>query len=1177
MLQLTTTADEISITGETGEAVSEIILNSTTAVSTPFYFILHGQTTVDGLSISSNSQYVDISDPIFVSVNNGENVRFAVNVTLKEEYIGLTNSATTFTIVHENGMQSDPITLNIYFPLTNASVTANNTSASIVLNDSRNYIVENGVVNLNGSSSAGVLMLKNGTTTPLVHSFNTSTNRNMAQASVSVDFYDFVEGEITLEEYLSLFANNDGDLAENLNTIIERAEAQNTTSAIVTFDSFANNAIRTTDVGYTYIVFTYEGIGLGGGTATFKRIVLVHSYDAVESFAITPASDRSFSLYASDSVGDTGDATQKTIRVAYSSNDITYKDSDNFVFRTVFFDGENYINYTGNFDATSRQVKWKDGDGNPATVIDKYYQILNVNPQATYIEFTIYAFSTNGEQNSPQTLYLDYVLTSTDASLDQAGLDGSTSPYEAVLSFTIINADRVEEVTIDGIDDDGIYFELGSLTSTSQYVIVETAPSSARNTGVSYIVVNENGDQTTSIVNVSPIASVSTRLRIDLADGITEGTSGTLYVFPTDAVNNGIINYQFADKAGQVQSGKVMLSDLGRTRSDGLTNFEYLTQNAFFTNNQGEQISFANIFKEVSIQVADGRSFEHAYRVYDESGFNKGASSSTYFYAVMNDITLSTTSSLFEDFTGGVEGYNGNSDITITLTGYNFAGTLSSSGSEGGQIRNISFNGQVLGAGFVVGTNNGTITNVTIDTDGTYSSVLTGASDFVGGIAGTNGENGTITNVSVLGLTISASSATVGGVAGQNSGSISIARVEFYNLEKRPKAETQSANATLETEYNTFTGTKVGGVIGEQTTAGTISQVYVYDYNLNSGTLPSRLDGTTLLRLDGTTGRGALVGSYTGGGTLTFSESFALVDNISSLEKFVAPSTDNQNQALSFTSSYIAYYDSNNAYTVVYSNATDGNNGDFSSNGERVITSADPNFNSNINNGNAYLRYFYQDEKITSVSGQFSTVSNGDLYSAIPATDDGQSIVFFRNNVNVGSSSLTSSQAQDYRELNTIAISSLLANYNDNMIISSDSSSLVVSGSEIFIQSIGSGNLSIYSKQDVSINATSAYVVDKALSRVIVTSENATGRVEEFTHDQTTTVNLQKSKSRLFVAQFATTSVYLGSGADEFALDMLSSFGITTEPATNERPAGRRFRPFSEQARNRGFFLFRFR
>ena len=1152
LVNIIQTADEISITGETGEAVSEIILNSTTAVSTPFYFILHGQTTVDGLSISSNSQYVDISDPIFVSVNNGENVRFAVNVTLKEEYIGLTNSATTFTIVHENGMQSEPITLNIYFPLTNASVTANNTSASIVLNDSRNYIVENGVVNLNGSSSAGVLMLKNGTTTPLVHSFNTSTNGNMAQASVSVDFYDFVEGEITLEEYLSLFANNDGDLAENLNTIIERAEAQNTTSAIVTFDSFVNDAIRTTDVGYTYIVFTYEGIGLGGGTATFKRIVLVHSYDAVESFAITPASDRSFSLYASDSVGDTGDEIKKTIRVSYSSNDITYKDSDNFVFRTVFFDGENYINYTGNFNATSRQVVWSGYEAGKSP-IDEYYQILNVNPQATYIEFTIYAFSTNGAQNSPQTLYLDYVLTSEDASLNLAGLTGSTSPYEAVLSFTIINADRVEEVTIDGIDDDGIYFELGSLTSTSQYVIVETAPSSARNTGVSYIVVNENGDQTTSIVNVSPIASVSTRLRIDLADGITEGTSGTLYVFPTDAVNNGIINYQYTeyiDEQEQTKSGRISLSDLGRTRSDGLTNFEYLTQNAFFTNNQGEVISFANIFKEVSIEVADGRSFEHAYRVYDESGYNKGTSSSTYFYSVMNDITLSKTTpgSLFETFTGGVEGYNGNSDITITLTGYNFAGTLSRSGSEGGQIRNISFNGQVTGAGFVVGTNNGTISNVTIDTDGTYSSVLSyqNASNgtYVGGIAGTNGANGTITNVSVLGLTISASGATVGGVAGQNRGSISIARVEFYNLEKRPTAETQSTNATLETEYNTFTGATVGGVIGAQMTAGTISQVYVYDYNLNSGKSLSRLNGTT---------KGALVGSYTGGGTLTFSESFALVDNISSLEKFVAPSTDNQNQTLSFTRSYIAYYDNNKAYTVVYSKAnTDNPNGDFSSNNERVITSADPNFNSNINNGNAYLRYFYQDEKITSVSGQFSTVSNGDLYSAIPATDDGQSIVFFRNNVNVGSSSLTSSQAQDYRELNTIAISSLLANYNDNMIISSDSSSLVISGSEIFIQSIGSGNLSIYSKQDVSINATSAYVVDKALSRVIVTSENATGRVEEFTHDQTTTVNLQKSKSRLFVAQFATTSVYLGSGADEFALDMLSSFDITTEPATND-------------------------
>ena len=1131
------TSNEISISGsdETGETVSEIILNSTTAVSTPFYFILHGQTTVDGLSISSNSQYVDISEPKFVSLSNdGENVRFVVDVTLKENYVGLTNNSSSFTIVHENGMQSQPITLNIYFPLTDASVTANNTSASIVLNDNRNYIVENGAVNLNGSLSAGILMLKNGTTTPLMHSFNKSSNGNMAEASVSVGFYDYVEGEISLEEYLSLFANN-GDLEENLNTIIERAEEQNTASAIVAFDSFANDAIRTKKAGYTYIVFTYEGIGIGGGDATFKRIVLVHSYSAVESFAITPSSDRNFSLYASDSVGETGGEIKKTIRVSYSSSDITYRDSDNFEFRTVF--GKE--TYTGRFDPYTHQVVWNGYEANKSPV-DAYYQILNVNPQATYIEFTIYALSTNGVQNSPQILYLDYHLTSEDASLNLAGLIGSTSPYQAVLSFTLINADRVEEVIIDGIDDEGIYFEIDSLTSTSQYVIVQTSPDSARNTGVSYIVVNENGDQTTSIVDVMPIASVSTRLKIDLSKTITEGTSGTLYVFPTDAVNNGIINYQFTDKAGQVQSGKIMLSDLGRTRSDGLTYFEYLTQNAFFTNNQGEQISFANIFKEVSIQVADGKSFEHAYRVYDESGFDKGASSSTYFYSVMNDITLksTTTGSLFEDFTGGVEGYNGNSDITITLTGYNFAGTLSRSGSEGGQIRNISFNGQVTGSGFVVNTNSGTITNVTIDTEGIYSSVLTGDSGLVGGIVGTNKGDGTIENVSVLGLTISAPEATVGGVAGENRGKISIARVEFYNLAQQPtESDTETPN-DLQTQYNSFSGATVGGVVGKQT-GSSISQVYVYDYNLSSHSSLSRLKGSSVV--------GALVGSYEATTGLTITESFALVDNINSLEKLVGRS--NVNVQTTFTRSYIAYYNESDTYTVVYSNATDGNNGDFSSNGERVITSADPNFNSNINNGNAYLRYFYQDEKVTNVNGQFNTVLNGDLYSAISIEDKDtkeKSIIFFRNNVNVGSSSLTSSQAQDYRELNTISISSLLANYSDNMIVSSNSSSLVVSGSEIFIQSIGSGSLSIYSKQDVSINTTMEYVVDKALSRMVVTSESATGKVEEFTHEQETTVNLQKSKSKLFVASFATTSVYLGSGADEFALDMLSSFDITT-------------------------------
>lgn len=1101
--------------------VDQIKINSSSVAILSQTFTLLGQTTIDGLYIPENqsaSRYVEIGQPIFQSTD-GQNVTFSINFALREDYVGLTNSQTGFIIMHENGASSDEITMNIYLPLTEAYVVCDSSDSSITMQDFSDKILIDGQEET-AALSPSVLMLKNGQTTHLSYVFNQSYNGVFALSSVEATYFDFEydpnssdDRQTQLEVFLALY---NGDWMQ----IVDNSQA----SSNILSTNLAVDHIRTASEGYSYLVLSFEGIGEDGEAVVIQRVILVHSYNAVESFSVSSANDTNFTLYASNSVGNS-DQVSKTVRISYSSGDITYKNAENFRFETTI--GSQTL--TGNI--IDNTVRWTTEDG--ARIANPYFDIMAVNIGPSYLEFTIFALSTELAQNAPQLVNIYYSISSTQANLDQVGLVDSTDPYRAQVNFVIINADRVEELVVDGVDDNGLYFEVGSLSDTTQFIVTTSSPSYAMDDSVSSIVVDENGQVSNNIVSVQ---TVNNRLRIDLV--ANTGTKGKLYIFPSDAVLNGQIIYQY--EGGR---GSLSLNELGLKRSgSSQTNFEWLVENAFFVNNQQQQISFADIFKSVDILVADGRSFEYAYHVYEEEDFSRGAQSSSYFYTVMNDITLENTH--FSTFNGGLQGTNQN--VVVTLNGRNFAETLSISGSEGGVIRNITFNGNVSAYGFVVDFNNGVIRNVTIDTYGLSSSVLSANSGYVGGIAGTNYSGAYIENVSVLGLTINGGNATVGGVVGQNSGSITQARVEFYRLAKEGEGESTTLNA--------FTGNVVGGVIGRQNVSSTSSvyQIYAYDYILDSASVKNRLNGST---------KGALIGQLSGNGTLTFSESFAFVDNMVGqttenpetfdLSAFVG---DANGVSINYQLSYISYYDSEGFKTVTST--------DFS--GNRVIASGDSGFNENINGGNSYLRYFYQDEKVQSVVQNFNVVQNGGLYKAIPV-ENSNSIVFFRADLaaSVSSSSLTASQAQDYQELNTIDIAALFGSYDQNIIVSSDSSSLVITGSQIFVQSVGEGELTLSSKQDVEVNQSFGFVVEKALSSIIVSSQNAAGQTEQFEHGQNSTVNLQKTMSRQFVAEFATDIVYLGNGADAFEIQMLENFAINIEDLTVTQNATTEFEQVS--------------
>lgn len=1092
--------------------IDEIFINSSSSLKNTIEFVLKGQTSLDGISVSSFSNpypYIKISNLSFSrKTEDGEGVVFTVDFELDSQYLGLTNNETYFVFEHENGAVSDQIKFNIVYPLTDANVKVENQTNDVTMQkeDQDLFVLKNGELQLveNASLSKSVLMIKNGKTLPITHNFNKTITEISAVADIQIKFLDFVYNEGLEEDYetqLQNFVNR----FNSTNGKIEIINSAENSSNIVS-TNFGCEHIETTKVGYTYIVFVYTGINEYGEETSLYRVMLVESYEAITHLT---ASEKSFSIYAQDSVGNIEDFT-KTITINFSVAEVSYKAKNNFNFVTEI-DG---VKLNGYIDSNNTIV-WQDENGEVYS--NKYFDITNVNISKNYIQFVILAYTTNLQQYFNSSLQIQYFISSTDNKLDTILGEVKTAPYSVNLDFTIINADRVEELIVDGVDEDGIYFEIQNSNQSSKTLLVKTSPTNAKDSGVSYFVIDSSGNSS-NMVSLTSMAN--NRIRVDLSETITKGETGELYLFPSDAVYSNGVKYKYRNSNDEIVDGYLELINLNSLKSGTqLTNYQWLVENAFFINNLGEEISFKNFFHCYDILVADGLSFAHAYRVYSSEDLKN----SSYFYTLMNDISIESASSFFDDFTGGLQGNSG--DETISLNGGNFANTISKSGTEGGTIKNVKFNGNVTNVdGFVANINKGNIENVVVDTNGLNSSVLTSNSSYVGGIVGEN--SGLIKDSRVLGLIINGDTnkSTVGGIVGKNTGTIESCRVEFYNL-----LDSSKDDAYLK---NTFTGKVVGGVIGEEILSDDkeIFQVYAYDYNLESDQSNTRLKAGT---------KGALVGTISGSGVLTFNECFALIDNLNTLNNFVGQGLVESGEGVSsnvtFTNCYISYYNESGYQSVIQKNS------------DRFISSGNSGFNANINGGKEYLRYFNQDEKVSSISLQQGVLqdSTTKLYKSLT---DGQTIYFFLNKIDVDLSSLTSSQLQDYKELNTILIKDLLGVDNDNIIINSSSSNLIVSNSEIYVQSLSSKDfdLNLYSKHDVSNKVKLNASVKEALSSLVVISQTSSSS-EEYVNGINTTINLQKTKSKQFVVNLMTTSVYLGNDATEFNLETVDKFTYASQ------------------------------
>lgn len=1084
-------------------------------------FTLQGQTSIEGLSVINNSSNVTISQP--KKVNDDDNsVTFEISLTLNNTSQGIT-SLDSYQIAHANGLLSENFSIDIFLPLKSASVVYNTSNESNSVSDigysNKLYSIYGEVLDENATESVSKLMLKNGSTTPILYSYNTS-NGQSAVAKLSISYYDFVETETNDITRFKNLINTSAGISEIIN---KSKENVNQISSIANF-TYNNSNLVTKSVGFTYAVLTFSGKGVEkideDGNTSLVRIIFIESYISPEGLVVTPQANKQVTLYANDTVGDRDkNDTTKRITIQFPNSNITYYDILNFDFVSTTVDSNNNA-VMGDQSRTEKTVTWTKGR----------YAVTEIVTQNNYISFNIEALTTMSDYAFYDTLMVHYILK-TD------GQDGEkliTDIYTPI-KITIKNAQRVEQIVWSNSDQDGIYFEVGS--NQPYYMLLQVSPTNSKNNNVTYVVTDENGEYTTDFVSVSNNISMSA-LAVNLPSMINEGMNGFVYVLPEDAVYNNQIKYYYIDENTlQEKEGYLPLTSIGNIKDTQTKEswYEYLINHAYFksitTADNVKIVNFSNILIRAEVVVADGRSFEHSYRVYDANGFV--SMKQDRYYTVMNSIDLTDINRNNEEFSssfnGGLQGYS--SEVTIKFAGKNLSNSL----GENATIRNLSFNGYVDGNGFIVDFNYGTISNVTVDVYERYSSVLTATTgEYVGGIVGQNFS--LIEFSKVLGLTIDASfsDSIVGGISGLNSGDITNCQVEFYNLE-----DNSSSDDDIKYSVNTFKGSIIGGIVGEVANSSSITKSFAYNYNLTDST------SSVFIRFGSTTYVGAFAG------IIAADVKQAIIDYSFSVIGINQPYNLSQGatNSITFTNYYYSYYQDGE---YISKKSTD-----YQSN-PNFVKAGDENFLEYVNNGDAHLKELYQDEEVNDVKSYSIkttdiTKTNGFYKSIAVNSNNG---ILFNYKLKSNPTDLTSTQENDLNELNTITLSELIGNNssNKNIIISSSDSSIVkVVGTTINIKKTGNVVLTLSSKQNVENFKTINVKVVYAISNMVISWTDITGS-NNIVEDESLSY-LQKTKSRDYVINFEKTKVILGNTAESFDLVSNDSLYIKMETTSSEESA----------------------
>ena len=1067
-------------------------------------FTLAGQTSIDGLSIETTGNGFAVSGIRQVSADMvASTVTFSIDFSVRN--IGYTGTG-SYKIKHRNGFASAEYPVSLYLPLTDAQVDFDRTNDSVLdfSTDGKLYqVAGNSLVEVtDGSASISALYAKNGSTVQLV-TRNNQSNGQTAEAIMGYNYFDFNSEDMTREAFEALLGTNPSE-------IYNRAAQQSRFISV----THANKAMQCNAVGCTYLVITFEGRDANGNGVTFVRIVFVENY-------VTPsemiASPQGVSVYANDSVSQVSE-TERIVRVSLGNIPVTYNDlMENYSFISGIAKGNSADLEAGKatVSAEARTAVWEGG----------YYMLSEIDIQPTYLTFKITGLSTRGVQAIPDQLTICY--TGKDKKMQSA-----------VIDVRVVNADRIETVEILNIipeqDEEGnriyqMYFDVDERNPA--VLVFRTQPEYARNKNLTYLVTSRSGD-VSGFVAVSD-SNNGTLVRLRSAEGMI----GYIYTLPTDAIFQNMLSYYTksigADgKEVYLPGVPVNYYDLGKDYTgsdfDGSW-YSYLKANAYFLNNNGEAISFNDILVRVEVTVADGSSEELAYHIFTEQEVDDIRKAPSKWYRLMNNVTLNNWTSISE-FTGGIKGDNDN--VTINLNGQPFADI------NRGTVKELIFNGQVVGGGFIANVNYGTVDTVTIDidtatrtnVDGSQSvyvrpSLLNAAGkEYAGIFVGQN--HGVLNNVSALGASIT-EGIKVGGLVGQMSASgarLTNARFEIYTFE----GDT----------YNSLRGQIVGGAVGEFA-AGTLNNVYAYDYALKT-------DGSS--KLNSITGGavGALVGQVTGSANIA--NSFAVV-NIDTLVGMT-----NTGAATTIQNVYLSNYVSGSYNSYAYDNA--GRGGSLSSLSGLTLPSdvwalgGSEGFMDDINGGFPYLKAFYQNLPVSSVSEYHVALNNplktaNGLYKAInvTASETEERAILFRYEVSAfDQQTMNSSELRDLTELNTISLADLLgisAEQVESLVILSANTGVIdISGSNLVIRRQGEVELTLSSKQDYTKSKTISVKTIYALSDIRAERISLGGSIEIA---QNSPEPLQRGKNLTVVYSFTNPSLHLGNRGNIYDLISNSS------------------------------------
>lgn len=708
-----------------------VFISSESQVTVTREFTLIGQTTIEGIYVEKNNDFIEEPKIRILSTNAQENsVTFAVDFTLSKAGIGKTNSG-TFAIAHRNGKKSAEYPLSIILPLSAAYLEIDNTVesgdgqvVSIVGQRENSGILydESGNAIENSSQRLGFVMARRGSIIP----FNIKTNSVQGTSSKVKVEYTFVDldGE---EKY---------DISNDISSLIENAQFS---SSII---SVTNNIIRLNRTGEVYLLIKFTGSTIDNGE---EQEIVYYRAILIESIA-TPAAlapdIENVEVYAQDSVASSENEVAKRVTVSFAQNNVTYIDAEYFT-----------INGT-------KLVASKDSEDNQ--IIENYlstdgsYRIESIQIYSSYMTFVVRGMTTNKNASLESYLTLGYHYSDQDKN--------ASVNLEKNIHISVMNADRIEKLSWDNAKDNGVYFEasLDGLSSSVALAISST-PTKARNHDLYFFLTDDEGRG----------ASFATFNQIDNGDNdvivttnAKSGAHGFIYILPEDAINGGEVRF-YKEVDGQEVASSFPIEKIA-------SEWKNLKDYYFFKNKTDEQnrsessrVYLNDIVLKIEITVADGQGFDTALRIFS----NNQKIENDKFYTIMNNLSLS---SITGEFTGGIQGIT--DDVTVTLKGGAFIGT------NKGTIRNITFAGEVAGSGFVAEENEGTITNVKVDvktTENGYAFSTLSGSGTIGGLVGTN--DGTIENSAVLGLDINSDSAAAG-IAGVNNGTITNSRVEFYQF-----------------------------------------------------------------------------------------------------------------------------------------------------------------------------------------------------------------------------------------------------------------------------------------------------------------------------------------------------------------------------------------------------------